>query len=284
MSKLFVVAVVCGGSLIFPLAGSAGAPGTVTCPQDTQSFSGTAFDLIVPEDGFCTVTNATITHDVILQDDAGIQASQTSIGHNLTTGADGDVRLSQVRVGHDVNGGSDTDYHLELTTIGHDLVAFEPLTVQTGRNSANSPGGPVNVGHDISITGSPDGEDFVFDGFCNLTVGHDLRITNRWVTLGMNVGDTCSGRGVPAIGVGHDLVLTGDSALPGFFGPSALEVGGNNVGHDLVFTGNSAVPGGYLEVADNTVTGDAVCASNTPAPSRDAGDGPNSVGGSDTCD
>jgi hypothetical protein len=141
----------------------------------------------------------------------------------------------------------------------------------------------VNVGHDVTISGSPAGEDFVFDGFCNLTVGNDLRITDRAVTLGMNIGDNCAGRGQPAVTVAHDLVLRGDSALVGFFGPSAIEVGGNRIGHDLVFTANTAAPGGYLEVADNIVGHDAVCASNTPSPSHDAGDGPNAAGHSSTC-
>jgi len=284
MSKILVLAAVCSSALFFPFAGSAAGAPSVTCPQDTQAFSGAAYDLIVPADGFCEVTNATVAHDIVVQDDAGLQATQVAVGHDIAAGADTDVVLSQVTVGHDVSGGSDTDYHLELTSITHDLVAFQPLTVQTGRNRASSPGGPVKVGHNVTISGSPDGEDFVFDGFCNLTVGHDMQVTDRWVTLGMNVGDSCAGRGVPAVSVAHDLVLTGDSALDGFFGPSAIEVGGDQVGNDLVFTGNSAVTGGYLEVADNTVLGDAVCASNDPAPSHDAGDGPNTVGHSDSCD
>jgi hypothetical protein len=79
------------------------------------------------------------------------------------------------------------------------------------------------------------------------------------------------------------LIVTDNSALSGFFGPSALEVGGNDVGHDLVFSANSAVPGGYLEVADNTVGHDAICSSNSPAPTGDPGDGPNLAGHTNGC-
>ncbi len=124
----------------------------------------------------------------------------------------------------------------------------------------------------------------VFDGMCNLIVGHDLRVQNREVTLGIGLGNICAGNGEPANTVGHDLVVTGNSALAGFFGPSSIEVGANRVGHDLVFSHNTAVtPGGFLSVADNTVGHDAVCTANDPAPTKQPGDGPNLAGHSNSC-
>ena len=76
----------------------------------------------------------------------------------------------------------------------------------------------------------------------------------------------------------------GNSALSGFFGPSSIDLGNNSVGHDLIFSGNTAVPGGYLEVSDNSVGHDAICADNSPALSTDdPGDGPNLAGHTNTC-
>jgi hypothetical protein len=97
----------------------------------------------------------------------------------------------------------------------------------------------------------------VYDGFCELTVGHDFEIARRAVTLGFGIGDSCARGGLEANTIGHDLIVSDNSALVGFFGPSALEVGNNRVGHDLVFTRNTAVPGGCLEVSDNVVGHDA---------------------------
>ena len=50
--------------------------------QDTNSFSGTAYDLIVPLGG-CDVGPATILHDLILQQGAGANISDTTIGRDL---------------------------------------------------------------------------------------------------------------------------------------------------------------------------------------------------------
>jgi hypothetical protein len=155
--------------------------------------------------------------------------------------------------------------------------------VQTGHNAPASPGGPVRIGDDLEINGSPEGFDFLFDGICSANVGHDFRVLDRAVTLGFGIADNCIFFGEQGNTIGHDLVVTGNSALVGPFGPSALEVGGNHVGHDLVFSGNTAEGGGYLEVADNVVGHDAICASNNPDPSGDAFDGPNTVGHRNTC-
>jgi hypothetical protein len=127
----------------------------------------------------------------------------------------------------------------------------------------------VRVERDLVIQGTPPDNDFVFDGLFRLTVDRNLQITGRSVTLGFTVGgDT----------VGRDLVVTNDSALSGFFGPSFLVVSENSVGRDLIFTGNTAVPGGGLVVSHNVVRRDAICAENDPAPT----DG-NVVGRTNTC-
>jgi hypothetical protein len=176
-----------------------------------------------------------------------------------------------------VGGGGEA--HLESVTIGHDFTASSPQTVQTGHNSPRTPGGPVNVGHDFTIDGSPGGP-FVFDGLCNLSVAHDVQITNRTVNLGLGFGGHCEANGQHANDVGHDLVMTGLSAVIGCCGPTSIRVVGNHVGHDLVFNGNSAVAGGTLEVAGNTAGHDATCDGNAPTATATTS---NAAGHSNTC-
>jgi hypothetical protein len=256
-------------------------PKDVVCPQDTNAFTGTARNLIVPAEGFCEVTDATITHDLIVQSEAGVETSQVTVGNDVNVQDDAEADLSQTTVGHDLNAsGPAGNLHLELTTIDHDLVASKPVTVQTSRNGPGSPGGPVSVGHDFVVNGSPDGEDFVFDGICSLTVGHDLRFTNRSVTLGIAFGGQCAGQGKLPNTIGHDLVITGNTALVGFFGPSSIQIGSNHVGHDLVFNHNTAASGGTLEVSGNVVGHDARCDGNDPAVTAGS---PNTAGHHNTC-
>jgi hypothetical protein len=306
--------------LSVPLSGVAAGPPDVVCSQVTNTFTGTAHDLIVPTGGYCAVTDASVTHDLIQQDHAGADVSGTSIGHDvrfqndagagivnstvghdivaagdesgagifdttvghdiLALGEDSGFDIAGVTVGHDVNLlGLADGMHAERLTIGHDFFAWKPQTVQTGQIASDTPGGPVNVGHDFAINGSPD-LPFVFDGICYVNVAHDFSITNRAVTLGFGIGNICSRNGQKANTVGRDMVITGNTALTGFFGPSALIVGDNRVGRDLVFSNNTAAPGGALEVSRNTVGRDATCAGNDPAVTVN---GPNSAGGSNTC-
>jgi hypothetical protein len=96
----------------------------------------------------------------------------------------------------------------------------------------------MNVGHDFTIDGSPD-IPFVFDGMCNLTVGHEVRITNRAVNLGLGFGGHCEANGRHPNHVGSHLVITGVPAVPGFFGASSITVVGNHVGNDLLFSRNT---------------------------------------------
>jgi hypothetical protein len=251
--------------LLVPLAGSAAGPPDIVCPQDTEFFSGTAHNLIVAEDSFCFVLDATITNDLIVNDFGGVVVLNTTVGNDVIAheGAGVEAGLGTT-VGRDlVVQGPRGGVHLEQTTISRDLVASRPETIQTGRNGPDTPGGPVHVGRDVVIDGSPDFA-FVFDGLCDLHVARDLRITNRSVTLGIGVGG-CAVNGLPSNTIGRDLIMTGNHALDGFFGPSSLNVGDNDVGRDLVFTGNTAVPGGELTVSGNAVGRDATCASNTPA-------------------
>jgi len=266
------------------------------------------------------VTGATITHDLIQRDDAGADLSATSVGHDVRFQNDAGAGIVNSIVGHDIVAagdesgadvfdtavghdmlalGEDSGFdvagvtvvhdvellgladaiHAERLTIGHDFFASKPQTVQTGQIGPDTPGGPVNVGHDFAIDGSPD-LPFVFDGICDVNVVHDFSITNRSVTLGFGVGNICARNSHPANTVGHDMVITGNTALVGSFGPSALIVGDNHVGGDLVFSNNTAVGGGLLEVSRNVVGRDAICAGNNPAVRVD---GPNSAGRSNTC-
>ena len=250
------------------------------------------------------ITDATIGHDLVAAgDESGADVTSTTIGHDLlATGTDSGFGTEGVSVGHDfVASGEESGadlagttiahdvkllglgggMHAERTSIGHDFFASRPQSIQTGRNGPNTPGGPVNVGNDFTIQGSPTPDfRFVFDGMCNLNVGRDFSITDRSVTLGIGFGSNCAARGQPANTVGRDLVFTGNHALSGVFGPSSLQVVDNHVGRDLVFADNTAVPGGALEVSGNVVTRDATCAGNNPAVTVNA---PNTAGRSNTC-
>jgi hypothetical protein len=319
-----LAAAVLAACLLVPAVGASAGPNAasqdVICPQSPLSFSGTARDLIVPENGLCLVTGATIARDVILHDGAGAELQGASIGRDVVFDDFAGADISNTTVGRDVvaqgtESGADIadssigrdfagrgeesganilrstigrdmllvggagDTHMESVTIGHDFSASSPQTVQTGHNSPNTPGGPVNVGHDFTIDGSP-GLPFVFDGLCNLSVGHDVRITNRTVNLGLGFGSHCKANGQHANDVGHDLVMTGLSAVPGCCGPSSIIVDDNHVGHDLVFGDNTAVAGGTLQVAGNTVDHDATCDGNVPAVAATT---PNVAGHANTC-
>jgi hypothetical protein len=306
--------------LCVPLSGAASTAPDVVCSQVTNTFTGTAHDLIVPTGGYCAVTGATITHDLIQQDHAGADLSGTSVGHDIRFQNDAGAGIESSTVGHDIVAagdesgagifdttvghdvlalGEDSGFdiagatvghdvrllgladalHAERLTIGHDFFASKPQTVQTGQVDRDTPGGPVNVGHDFAIDGSPD-LPFVFDGICDVDVVHDFSVTNRAVTLGFGIGNICARNGQPANTVGRDMIITGNTALVGFFGPSALIVGDNHVGRDLVFSNNTAVGGGRLEVSRNVIGRDASCAGNNPAVTVG---GPNTAGHSNTC-
>ena len=274
--------------LIVALQGSAAGPANVVCSQQTNSFTGSAHNLIVPANGYCEIDSATITNDLIVEHDAGADVSNSTIQDDMIMQLHAGGSLATSTVGHDVRVGFGGGFNMALATIVHDLVASQSDVVGTGGiGPPPAPAGPSTVGHDFVINGSPgrpDTSNFIFNGICDLTVGNDLKVTNRWVTLGFSIGDEeACGTNAP-VSVGHDLVVTNDSALSGFFGPSSLDVGNNTVGHDLIFTDNTAVSGGNLEVSDNNVGNDAVCARNNPAPSADdPGDGPNVAGGTNTC-
>jgi len=267
-----LLAAVSATFLLVSLPNAAAGPGTVTC---TDAFSGTAFNVIVPDDNFCVLSGATITHDLIIGADAGAGAGLSSgeagltVGHDVTLQQESEVDFGATTIGHDLIGTTNDSLHLERTTILGDLLAFQPATVQTGQVGPDTPGGPVRVKRDLVIQGTPPDNDFVFDGLSQLTVDRDLTISDRSVTLGFTIGgDT----------IGRDLAVTGDSALSGFFGPSSLVVTQSSVGRDLIFTGNTAVPGGGLIVSQNVVHRDAICAANDPPPT----DG-NTVGRNNTC-
>ena len=235
-----------------PLSGVAAGPPDVVCSQVTNSFAGTARDLIVPTGGYCAVTGATITHDLIQQDrrwggrlgdehrprralperlperasssstvghdivaagdESGAGVFDTAVGHDmLALGEDSGFDIAGVTVVHDVRLlGLADGMHAERLTIGHDFFASKPQTVQTGQIGPDTPGGPVNVGHDFAIDGSPD-LPFVFDGICYVNVAHDFSITNRSVTLGFGIGNICARNGLPANTVGRDMVITGNT-------------------------------------------------------------------------
>jgi hypothetical protein len=252
--QVLVVLACCGAFLAAGSQGAgAGSNGTPVCDQNTQMFSGTTTDLIVPQSGYCAIDDATITGSLIVQYGASTDVTNSSIGYDVKVGFN-----SQLNTGS--------------TTIGNDLIATHPSSIQMWEN-----GGRTTVGHDVVINGSPGSpthsDAFPFDSLCDLSVGNDLLMTNRWVKAGFTIGE-CDG--APATTVGHDLVVTNDAALASHhFGPSSLNVGEIQVGNDATFSGNTAVPGGDLVFDDNTIAGDATCVKNTPSVTGD----PNTVGG-----
>ena len=301
MKRLMVLGAVLAACLVVPLQSSATAPAAVTCPQDTQAFSGSAPTLVVPSGGYCAITAATIAQDLVLEDGAGADLSQVTVGGDVVggedagagivdsriggnlslKGGDGGADLSGVTIGHDYLLSDGAGTHMERTTIGHDFVATQPATVQTGKNGPDSPGGAVYVGHDALISGTPADNPFVFDGICDLNVGHDLRVTNRSVTLGLGLASFgCrTFLGLPGNTIGHDLVVTGNTAVASPYG-SDLRVADNHVGHDLLFSGNTGNDPGTLVVTGNVVGHDAICSSNSqPVTVFD----PNTAGHLNTC-
>jgi hypothetical protein len=286
MKWMLMAAAAAAALMIAPFSGNA-SPQNTTCPRDANGegqFTGTAENLVVQEDSFCLVIGAIISKDLIVNGPgSGAFVLDTTIGRNLVVGHHSEAEVGGTLIGNDLRAPSAGNLHLERTTIGGDLIALEPTTVQTGKNAPDSPGGPVFVGHDVLIKGSPEGFEFVFDGMCELTVGRDFKMTRRTVTLGIGFGDNCDELGRGPNTVGRDLIVTHNSAREGFFGPSSLEVGNNRVGRDLIFTDNTAVAGGRLEVSGNVVGDDAICEGNDPAVTQDPADGPNRVGDRNTC-
>ena len=236
-----------------------------------------------PPDGYCAVTDATITHDLVLRDDAGADVSGTSIGHDVRLRGTMPEQASWTRPSATTSSPSATESGADVfeTTVGHDIVALgedsgfdiagvddrprRPAARPCRRNACRAPHHRPRLlrveaadgadradraGHarrprehrsrlrDRRLARLP----FVFDGLCAVNVAHDFSITNRSVTLGIGLGTICARNGQPANTIGRDLVVTGNTALAGVFGPSALIVGANHVGRDLVFSNNTAVP------------------------------------------
>jgi hypothetical protein len=271
--------------LLVPLAGSAAEPPDVVCPQDTFLFTGTARDLIVPENGFCEVTGATITHNVIQRDFAGAEISETSVGNDIVFADFAGADISKTTIGHDiVAAGTDSGAGITDSSIGHDFVGqgeesgadILRTTIGNDMQLLGLGGGThlesVTIGHDL-FASKP-------HGLCNLSVGRDLRITDRTINLGISVGGHCVANGQSADTIGRDLVVTGNHAVSGVFGPSSINVSENHVGRDLVFSNNTAIPGGDLGVSGNVVGRDATCAANNPAVTVNA---PNVAARSNTC-
>jgi hypothetical protein len=301
MKRLMALGAVVVACLAVPLGASSAAPATTVCSQNTYTFSGSATTLVVPADGYCQISNATIAQDLILGDDAGADLDHVAIGRDLIGGQNAGGGFSDSTIGRDLSlrggdGGADLagvtvgrDYvlsagagtHMERTSIGHDFVGNAPQTVQTGRNGPDTPGGPVYVGHDLSISGTPD-EPFVFDGICDMHVGHDVRLTNRSVNLGIGfAGFGCHVfGGEPGNTVAHDLIVTGNTAEAGDFGAASLRIGDNKVGHDLVFANNVGTEPGTLVVTNNVVGHDLLCSGNSQAITVLD---PNSAGHLNTC-
>jgi hypothetical protein len=246
---LVLIATACAATLILAQSAAASPPDVVCSGAFPVSFSGMARNLIVPAGlQYCGVDGATIEHDLVVEEGAYVSVSNTTIGHNLT--------------------------------------ASKPGGVITGFTEDG--GGPVNIGHDVVISG-PFTDEFGNNSCCpdlnDLTVGHDLRITNLLVSFEIAASND---------DVGHDLVVSGNTTgICCGFGPIAVSE--NSVGHNLIVTNNTAPGGdfGWITVFENQVKHDATCAGNSPPESKNTPAeigwfgrlvGPNIVGHIDSCD
>src|SRR5262249_45245798 len=123
MKRLMVLAATLAASLAVPLQSSADVPTTVTCPQDTQAFSGSVSVLIVPANGYCAITDAAIARDLILQDGAGADLSHVTIGRDLIGGRDSGGDIFDTTIGRDLSlRGGDGGADLGGVEIGHDYL------------------------------------------------------------------------------------------------------------------------------------------------------------------
>jgi hypothetical protein len=196
-----VLAATCAAFLLVGLQSAAGAgEGNVTC---TDFFAGTAYDLTVPADNFCELSGATITHDLIVESNAGVGAHDgVTVGHDAIGQTESEFDATQLAIAQDLITQTGASLFLANTTVGRDLVASQPHTVQTGSAcAAECESGPVKVGRDVLISGSPTPHAFAHD-LCDMTVGRDLRVTDVTVLFGFTIGDIgpdegCSRGGQP---------------------------------------------------------------------------------------
>ena len=244
-----VAAAATAGALLVTLPATSGAAGNqkFVCnidPITGTALSGTYFDVVVPPNGYCLLDGATVTHDVIAQ-------------HNSSLA-------------------------VQNTTIGHDLTASQPALFATGE-FATAAGGPVNVGHDLNVSGSDDGSGGSID-VCDTKITHDLSINGTRTFDEIQVGDVggeigCSGAPSAPDSVGNNVNISGNK-------PAHLDIGNDQIGNNLSVNGNQATNadggGAFVDVSDNTVGGNANCNGNKPAPALGGdgdGDGPNTVSG-----
>lgn len=229
---------------------TAPAPTGTTCSNGT--YTGTTASLTVPSGSWCILAGATVTGDLTVQPNGEL------------------ISFTGFSVGGSLNAGQNAELDLFAGSVGGDVNASKPGALDLGF------GGPVTVGHDVTIANSnaPNG---VFVDVCQTTVNHNLKATGL-VTVGeIEIGDD---EFCPAAGgntVSADLHVDGSTA-------NFVDVGNNHVGHDVSVHGNSATSGGYIDVSDNSVSHDASCAGNSPALSKDGPeDHANSAGHSNSC-
>jgi hypothetical protein len=213
--------------------------GTVLPVFNPGFVTGSVDNVIVPPNNFCILEGAQVRHDVLVGANGGLGAENSSVGH--------------------------------------DIVATSPWEIETGNN------GPLTVGHDFVISGPDAGNGAQGYDICNTSVGHDLKIVNTSVLYEIEVGDIgpqdnefCTTSPSPPVSVGHDLVVTGNSA-------GTIDIGNNTVVHDLVVANNTLrtdypLPS-LIGVDDNKVGHDATCSNSVPLTKDGPEDGPNVVGG-----
>jgi hypothetical protein len=226
------------------------APTGTTCSNGT--YTGTTASLTVPSGAWCILAGATVSGELTVQPNGElISFTGFSVDGNLTAGQNAEL---------DLYSGS----------VGGDLTSDKPGAVDLGF------GGPVTIGHDVTI-GNSNAPNGAFVDVCQTTVGHDLKVTGLANVGEVEIGDDefCPSAGGST--VSHDLHVDGNTA-------NFVDVGNDHAGHDLSVHGNNATSGGYIDVSDNSVSHDASCNGNAPALSKDgAEDHANSAGHNNSC-
>ena len=178
-------------------------------------------DLILQDGAGAECRGTSIGHDVVFGEDAGgghrrvdrrprhrrrrdrIRAPTSpdrSIGHDFVgAGEDSGSDLLRVdgRARHAAARARRRDAHGRVDDRPRLLRVEAADGADRAQTRPDTPGGPVNVGHDFTIEGSPD-LPFVFDGLCDLHVANDLRDHRPHGQSRHRARRQCAGNGEPA--------------------------------------------------------------------------------------
>lgn len=260
MSKRFVVSALATGALITggmaahsTVAAAAGAH-DVVCPMydftPATEFTGTAHNLIVPENSACVLDGGTVTNDVIVHRGAEFGAENAVIGHDLNS--DG---ASALVIGF-YNGGVQVGHNINIRNSAPNPNFASGLDI-----CATKVGNDVNIEHNQYID--------------EINIGDAAHENYNFCDLGLSQGNTDT--------IGGNLKVNDNVVF-------RIDIGDNSIGKDMTVNGNSLnnTPGdgvpADIDVSDNHVGNNATCEHNKPGLSADGTeDGPNFAKHNDGC-